>query len=417
MDRKFIAFICFLFTIEMVYAQTMSFPQEGNADCDGALEIRDSLYGPTVPPEGHGKKMDIQTNSMKDLYRFEREHNTLWYRFEALYTAELALDILAVDSTDDFDFILFKHDESEDFCKRIRKNEVKPIRTNMAKSGPGNVGRTGLNLTSSSEYVQSGPGNSYSKPIDAIQGDVYYMVVDNFSKHGKGHRIHMHYKGYPKKKGSLSIAVQDLKYRKKIRADVEILELPVAEGRGDKLDYYLSGELSYTVELEAERSYEVSCSAIGSFFYSKIIKTPATPKDQRLRVKLSKVNLGEKLTLKDIEFVGDAAELRPKSYVTLDHLVRFMRRNVSISVEIQGHVNAPGTSNKKEIKSLSADRAKSVYDYLIKHDVDAGRLTYKGYGNKQMIHSKPANEKQEAANRRVDVLVTGIKELESTAKQ
>ena len=395
----------------------MSFPQEGNADCDGALEITDSLYGPTVPLEGHGKKLDIETNSMKDLYMFEREHNTLWYRFEALYTAELALDIIAVDSTDDFDFILFKHDDLEDFCKRIKNNEVKPIRSNMAKSESGSTGKTGLNVMASSEYVQSGPGNSYSKPITAIQGDVYYMVVDNFSKHGKGHSIHMHYKGYPKKKGSLSIAVQDLKYRKKIRADVEILELPAEEDREDKLDYYLSGELSYTVELEAERAYEISCSAIGYFFYSEIITTPATPKDQRLRVKLAKVNLGEKLTLKDIEFVGDTAELLPKSYVTLDHLVRFMRRNAGVSVEIQGHVNAPGTSNKKEIKSLSAERAKSVYDYLIKHDVDAARLTYKGYGNKQMIHPKPANEKQEAANRRVDVFVTAIKELESTAKQ
>jgi len=227
----------------------------------------------------------------------------------------------------------------------------------------------------------------------------------------------MHYKGYPKKRGSLSVAVQDLKYRKKIRADIEILELPVDEPRADKLDYYLTGDLSYTVELEPNRSYEVSCSAIGYFFYSKIIKTPSTPKDQRMRVKLSKVNLGEKLTLKDIEFVGDSAELMPKSYVTLDHLVKFMKKNVDVSVEIQGHVNAPGTSNSKEIKFLSEARAKSVYDYLIKHHVAPTRVTYQGYGNKQMIFPKPANEKQEAANRRVDVFVTAIKGVPNTAKQ
>jgi len=262
MHRKLTTLIFFLLTTALIQAQTMSFPQEGNADCDGALEISDSLYGPTVPPEGHGKKMDIQTNSMKDLYMFEREHNTLWYRFEALYTAELALDIIAVDSTDDFDFILFKHDDSPDFCKKIKNNEVKPIRSNMAKSEPGSMGKTGLDSLATDDYVQSGPGNSYSKAVGAIQGDVYYMVVDNFSKEGKGHRIHMHYKGYPKKKGSLSIAVRDLKYRKKIRADVEILELPVEDERKDKLDYYLTGELSYTVELESERAYEVSCSAI-----------------------------------------------------------------------------------------------------------------------------------------------------------
>jgi len=226
----------------------------------------------------------------------------------------------------------------------------------------------------------------------------------------------MHYKGYPKKGGSLSIAVQDSKFRKKIRADVEILELPVEGDRKNKLDYYLTGELSYNVKLEPERAYEVNCSAIGYFFYSKIITTPSTPKDQRIRVKLAPVNIGEKLTLENIEFVGDAAELMPESYATLNHLIVFFKRNVGLTVEIQGHVNAPGSGNSKSIRILSESRAKSVYSYLIKRGVEADRLSYAGYGNKQMIYKRPANEKQEAANRRVDVLVTGFRELESNLK-
>lgn len=391
-------------------AQTMAFPQEGNADCVGALEIKDSLYGPTVPPEGFGKSLDIETNTIKDPYLFEKEHNTLWYRFEALYTAELSFDVLAVDSMDDFDFVLFKENGVKNLCDKIKKNEAKPIRTNMARSEEGNKGKTGLSTAGEAEFVSSGPGNSYSKPIEAIQGDVYYLVVDNFSKEGKGHSIHMHYKGYPKKRGSLSVAVQDFRVRKKIKADVEILELPVdVDERENKLDYYLTGELSYTVELEPNRTYEVSCSAIGYFFYSEIITTTEVPKDQRIRVKLARVNLGEKLTLENIEFFGDAAKLMPKSYITLDHLVNFMKRNVNVSVEIQGHVNAPDMGNSKEIKNLSESRAESVYNYLVSHNVDRERLKYKGYGNKQMIFENPANEMQEAANRRVDVLVTRIK--------
>jgi len=137
----------------------MSFPQEGNADCSTALEISDSLYGPTVPLEGFGKKLDIETNDMKDPYMFEREHNTIWYKFDALYTAELAFDIIAVDTADDFDFILFKYDESEDFCKRIKKNEVRPVRSNMAKSKAGQHGRSGLSYNAEAEYVISGPGD------------------------------------------------------------------------------------------------------------------------------------------------------------------------------------------------------------------------------------------------------------------
>jgi len=408
MNHRLLSFICLLFAASLAQAQTMSFPQEGNADCNDPVEIKDSLYGPTVPAEGYGKQLDIETNNMKDPYLFEREHNTLWYRFEALYTADLAMDIIAVDTMDDFDFIIFEYDGSNNFCKKIKDGKMKPIRSNMAKNKPSSTEHTGMCFVAVEDFVPSGPGDPHSRALEAIQGDVYYLVVDNFSNNGKGHTIHMHYKGYPKKRGSLSIAVRDLKYRKRIKADVEILELPVSDRRGDKLDYYLTGNLSYNVELEPERSYEVNCSAIGYFFHSEIVTTPAKPKDLRIRVKLSQVNLGEKLTLKDIEFVGDAAELKPKSMTTLNHLVGFMKKNTGISVEIQGHVNASGNANKKLVKSLSEARAKSVYNYLVKRGVDIGRLTYKGYGNKQMVFKRPANEKQEAANRRVDVLVTSI---------
>ena len=418
MNLRLLAIFCGLIFFASAHAQTMSFPQEGNADCVGALVIRDSVYGPTVPLEGHGKNLDIETNSMSDPYLFEREHNTLWYKFEALYTAKLTFDISAVDSMDDFDFVLFKIDDSKNYCKKIKHNDVKPIRSNMAKGASGFMGSTGLSTAGEADFVQSGPGNSYSNPIEAIQGDVYYLVVDNFSKEGKGHSIHMHYEGYPKKMGSLSIAVQDFKGRRKLKADVEILELPVEDDtRENKLDYYLSGQYSYTVKLEPNREYEVSCSAIGFFFYSEIVKTTDVRKDQRIRVKLGRVNLGEKLTLEHIEFFGDAAKLMPQSYVTLDHLVGFMKINANVSIEVQGHVNAPDMGNTKEIKELSASRAKSVYDYLISHKVDPGRLRYKGYGNKQMIFEHPANEKQESANRRVDVLVTHIKSDESVSKK
>ena len=390
-----------------MFAQKMFFPQENNADCDGAIEIPDSLFGPTVPPEGFGQKLEIDKNPVNNLYLFEREHNTLWYKFEALYSAELSFDIIPVDTADDFDFLLFQHDGSADFCEKIMSKNIKPARTNMAKNRTGMNGKTGLSFTSEEEYVQSGPGSPYSKFLYAEQGTVYYMVVDNYSKNGKGHLVNMHYNGYPKQKGSLSILVNDKITRKKVPANILISEISSEDDKGTLIKK-LSGDHNYNLELELNKKYKVICNAEGYFFYSGEVITADAAKDIRLKIKLPPVKLGEKLTLENINFYGDSTALLPSSLPALDNLVNFMHLNNKISIEIQGHVNAPGSSNNKMIRELSEQRSKSVYEYLVSNKVDPKRIQYKGYGNKEMIYPKPANQKQESANRRVDILVTGM---------
>jgi len=390
------------------YSQSMYFPQEENADCKGAIEIKDSLFGPTVPPEGHGQHLDIDKNAVKDLYLFEREHNTLWYRFEAMYSTEMSLDIWAVDSVDDFDFLLFKHTGDDDFCNKIKQRKIRPARTNMAKNKEGLEGRTGLSFNAESEYVASGPGNPYSKSIYVNQGEVFYLVVDNYSKEGKGHTLHFHYLGYPLPKGSLSITVYDVKTRKKIKSDIEIIEINRGDGENDQIAYSLKGENTYKVDLENNKHYEVNCNSKGYFFTTNDVKTGESAQQKRLKIKLAQVHVGEKLTLQNINFYGDSAALLPSSMASLDNLVAFMKHNETVTIEIQGHVNAPEIANTKMLKDLSMARANSVRDYLVQHGINSDRMDFKGYGNKEMIYPKPTNEKQESANRRVDILVTGM---------
>jgi outer membrane protein OmpA-like peptidoglycan-associated protein len=70
--------------------------------------------------------------------------------------------------------------------------------------------------------------------------------------------------------------------------------------------------------------------------------------------------------------------------------------------------------NKAEIQNqyypkldwnLSLGRAKTVYDYLIEHGMDAKRLIFKGYGNSVMLFPIPFSDAEHAANRRVEIRV------------
>jgi len=389
-------------------AQKMYFPQEKNADCNGAILMTDSLFGPTVPPEGHGQSLEIQKNKMKDMLTFEREHNTLWYSFEAMYSTELTLDIIAIDSVDDFDFLLFKHDGSEDFCDKIKRGEIKPARTNMAKNRSDQKGLTGLSTDAEVEYMPSGPGNPYSKSIFVQQGDKFLLVVDNYSKGGKGHMLHVHYAGYPKPKAILKLTVIDKVTRKPVKSAVEVLIVNDDQNIKDEVLHSVSDSSKYKIVLDPGINYDINCNAKGYFFFSRHLNEDKVKNDIKMVAKLTKVVVGEKLTLQNINFHENSSKLLNSSIASLDNLISFMEHNKTVTIEVQGHVNAPNRKNSKEMNEVSELRAKSVHLYLIKRNIQEARLVYKGYGNKEMTYPQPANATQELANRRVDILITGL---------
>ena len=121
---------------------------------------------------------------------------------------------------------------------------------------------------------------------------------------------------------------------------------------------------------------------------------------------LGQLRVGERLVLDNIQFVGGSATILPPSYATLNALYSSLARSQTLRVELRGHINAPGTRlDMKAENDLGGRRAKAVYDYLVNKGIANQRLSYKGYGNTQMLHPKPQTPDQEAANRRVEVVV------------
>jgi len=163
------------------------------SDCLGALMLNDTVVGPVYSPKGWGNKLEISGYELGDPYFIEKEHNTVWYKFIVPYDAIFTFDLIPNIKTDDFDFLIFQYD-GPNFCKDIERGTKIPIRTNISRKNIDVNGRTGLAEGSINEYVPSGPGSSYSKPLKVKKGEMYYLLVDNPFKENEGHTIYLHFK-------------------------------------------------------------------------------------------------------------------------------------------------------------------------------------------------------------------------------
>lgn len=99
-------------------------------------------------------------------------------------------------------------------------------------------------------------------------------------------------------------------------------------------------------------------------------------------------------------FDYDKAEIRPQYYSDLDQVVRVLKRNATMQVEIQGHTDNVGS--KRYNLPLSLRRAKAVANYLIRHGIAKDRLTVKGYWFSRPVAPNTTPEGRQK-NRRVEI--------------
>ncbi len=131
----------------------------------------------------------------------------------------------------------------------------------------------------------------------------------------------------------------------------------------------------------------------------------ALAKESKLKWYQKKYKKGDKLVLNNILFQANSTSLLSRSKTELNSLAYLLQNNPNIKIRIDGHVNAPGEKNTDYNLKLSEGRAKAIYDFLIKSGIDASRLSYKGFGNTQMIYPNAKTEMEMKVNRRVEILI------------
>jgi outer membrane protein OmpA-like peptidoglycan-associated protein len=196
----------------------------------------------------------------------------------------------------------------------------------------------------------------------------------------------------------LSGKVRDASSNMPLIADLTVLDL-------DTKDTVESGQTTitgdFTIKVKKAGRYSVTASnrdhLFGSilFIVSETGISSSTGRDIRL---LKEEGTQRLLVFYDV----DKYELKPESYPELDRVVRFLKENPQVTVQIAGHTDSIGTDDYNQ--KLSERRAQAVVDYLVARNIFSARIQAIGYGKTKPVSANDTEDGR-AKNRRVEMVV------------
>ena len=197
--------------------------------------------------------------------------------------------------------------------------------------------------------------------------------------------------------------VFDINTKNPLGAHFELLDLETGKSVIESDANAGNGE--FLVCLPIDKNYALNVSHAGYLFYSEnfaLKELADKTKPFLMNVPMQPIDTGFVIELKNVFFETAKFDLKPESKIELDKLVSFLTINKGLKGELSGHTDNVG--DKKMNLTLSHNRAKAVYDYLVLNKIDPKRLTYKGYGDTKPKVKNDSDENR-ALNRRTEFKV------------
>jgi outer membrane protein OmpA-like peptidoglycan-associated protein len=122
------------------------------------------------------------------------------------------------------------------------------------------------------------------------------------------------------------------------------------------------------------------------------------------------VKEGETLVWQNLNFVGGRQVLLQESIPALEKLLSMLQENPTMRIRIEGHLCCErnlddGLDIDTREQTLSLNRAKHVYGYLVLKGISPDRLSYIGFGGKRPLVDFELTEQDRITNRRVEIKV------------
>lgn len=162
-------------------------------------------------------------------------------------------------------------------------------------------------------------------------------------------------------------------------------------------------EVFYNLLIDNKPTEKKGASVEENSFETKNIYTFVEEEKSNLALKFDKAKKGDLIRINNIVFYFNSEKVMEQSLPLLDELLEIMFDNPKLRIEIHGHICC--NPNPMDTK-LSYRRALIIFKYLTDNGISIGRLAYKGIGSNDPIYRLPErNEKERAANRRVEILI------------
>lgn len=189
-------------------------------------------------------------------------------------------------------------------------------------------------------------------------------------------------------------------------AKLQIKNLKTKEVQDITVDQ-TTGEYAAVVNIKEQENLILKVEKEGTAFTSKLVDIEDEETVNgvvKAELEVAPIEVGKEYRLNDIKFASDSYQLSEKAKLVIDEFILFLGEQPRIKVDIQGHTDNAG--NPEDNMTLSKNRAKVVYDYLISNGISTSRMTWHGFGQTKPIASN-SNEKSMAKNRRTVFVITG----------
>ncbi len=219
-----------------------------------------------------------------------------------------------------------------------------------------------------------------------------------------------------------NFTINDLRFNLEGIAIEKLSQLPLEDVKVEltnlktkKKEYAITGkDGKFNFKLDPETDFSVVGSKDSYFTNTEKVSTVGKKQSEsmfvKLRLELERIVINKPIVLENIYYDLDKYDIRPDAAAGLDKLVGIMNDNPTISIELSSHTDSRADDQYNDI--LSQHRAEAAVNYIINHGVSSGRITAKGYGERQLVNrcanGVECSEEEHQMNRRTEFKVVSM---------
>lgn len=414
---RYVFNICFLLIFDLTFSQEIKsadkhlpiFITKKATDCKDAIPVaitKNTAFNYVNPAKGFGIQ-EIVSNNKNDK-SFEREHNTTWYLLSVKNDGELIFEITPIDSTNDYDFLLYRYTDST-FCNSLLNKKINPVRGNLSISTVKSGAKTGLSSKVLTAFTSKSIGATFSKSITVKRGEQYMLVVDNVTPNGKGYGIAFNCLNEITISGKVTDATQ-----KSINTYITLLDRNNTEIAKTITTH--NGKYKITAEVKEDVDYSLLFYSDSCLPVSEIINTnmiDSIMDSLIINKTMLKLKIGETYNL--VDFPGIAILLNVEGSPIVG-LTQLMKKNPKMRIQIQGHAakyeltkNSTQTNGGFKIdQTIAEERADAVYWKLLQNGIPKERMEKIGFSSDKPLIVHPTTDAEKSKNKRVSIKILAL---------
>ncbi|MDX2284874.1 MAG: OmpA family protein [Bacteroidia bacterium] len=218
---------------------------------------------------------------------------------------------------------------------------------------------------------------------------------------------------YPKETYEISVKgiIRDRDTKQPVEFATAILFLYTDDNTIMPLDTFQTDQdARYEFPLEADQRYKILGNADQYLANEEEVSTAGIQENteivRNIDISLEPIVIDAPIVLQNIYYDFDEYYLRPDALVELKKLLKLMRDNPNLIIQLNSHTDSNGTEEYNKV--LSNNRAKAVVAFLADNQIDPARLTWYGFGESQPLVSPELSDEDEQANRRTEFQIISI---------